>query len=48
MAVVPLHTALAGPTIETGVAFTVIDSRVTGFPCDQGTKTISRSEESGQ
>lgn len=34
VAVVPLHPALAGSTIETGVALTVIDSGVTRFPCN--------------
>lgn len=48
VAVIPLHPALAGATIEAGVALTVIDSGVTRFPCDWGIKTISRSEYSGQ
>lgn len=34
VAVIPLHPALAGSTIETGVALTVIDIGVTRFPCD--------------
>lgn len=34
VAVVPLHPALAGSTIETRVALTVIDSGVTRFPCN--------------
>lgn len=34
VAVIALHPALAGSTIETGVALTVIDSGVTRLPCD--------------
>lgn len=33
VAVVPLHPALAGSTIEARVALTVVDSGVTSFPC---------------
>lgn len=34
VAVVPLHPALAGSSVETGVALTVIDSGVARLPCD--------------
>ena len=34
VAVIALHPALAGSTIETRVALTVIDSGVARFPCD--------------
>lgn len=47
VAEIPLQPTLAGPTIETGVALTVVDSGVTRFPCDEGTKAISRSDYSG-
>lgn len=47
VAEIPLQPTLAGPTIETGVALTVVDSGVTHFPCDEGTKAISRSDYSG-
>lgn len=48
VAEIPLQPTLAGPTIETGVALTVVDSGVTRFPCDEGTKAISRSDYSGK